>query len=150
MKKLFKSLFYILIPLFLGVVISLIYKDNFNFINSLNRTIKVPSITFPIVWSILYLLNGIFYYFLKKDRDVKEIIKLFWISLFINLLFVPIFFGLNNLVISFIDIIVLLLIVIYLFVKLLVKKKKYSYLLVPYILWLIIALSLSLDLLINN
>lgn len=150
MKKLFRSSFYILIPLFLGVLISLIYKDNFNFVDSLNRTIKVPSITFPIVWSILYLLNGIFYFFLKKDQEAKEIIKLFWISLFINLLFVPILFGLNNLVISFIDIIVLLLIVTYLFIKLLIKRKKYSYLLIPYILWLIIALSLSLDLLINN
>lgn len=150
MKNLFKSLFYILIPLLLGGAISFIYKDSFSFIDNLNRTIKVPSIFFIIAWTILYLLSGVFYYFIEKNNESINIRRLYWISLFINLIFVPILFGLNNLVLSFIDVLVLLLIITYLFIKLLVKKKKYSYLLTPYIIWLIIALSLSLDLLINN
>ena len=145
-----KLLFNVFTPLLLGMIISFLYRDNFSFVQNLNRTFVVPSFVFPIVWSILYVLMGIYYHFLDKETNNDKFKTIYWISLFVNLMFTPILFGINNLVLATIDVAILLGLIIYLFVISMLQKKKYGYLLIPYLIWLLAALTLMIDLLIKN
>ena len=149
-NKIFNLLFNVFTPLHLGMIISFMYRDNFSYIENLNRTIKVPSIVFPIVWSILYLLMGVFYHFLDKDYKGDKLKNVYWISLFINLMFTPILFGINSLILASIDVVLLLILVLYMFVITLKRKKIYGYFLLPYLVWSCVALTLMIDLLISN
>lgn len=150
-KNTIEIIFNVGLPLILSLVVWLLTKNDISYIESLNRNIKVPSFIFPIVWSILYILMGIWFYLFKKDYplDYKNQI-IYWISLFVNLLFSFLLFSFKQITLSFIDVILLLIMIIYLFLVTLIRNKKYSYLLLPYILWLFVAFTLMLDLLVNN
>lgn len=142
------SLFKILTPILIGSVVGLFFKDNTSYIEQLNRNIEVPAILFPIVWSILYVLIGIWYFFYEKEDNKKNNI-IYYILLFINFMFTPVLFYFHNIVLALIISIILLLGNIYLLFSSL-KLGKYWYLLIPYIIWLVFANILMFDLLINN
>lgn len=152
MKKenIIRLVFNVSLPLLLSILVSLAIRNDFNYLETLNRNIVVPPIVFPIVWTILYVLMGIWAYFYEKDHEDDSTLIVYWISLLVNLLFSFLLFSFHLIVWAFIDVIVLMIMVVYLFIKTLINKKKYAYLLIPYILWLIVAFSLMLDLLINN
>lgn len=138
-------------PLLLGTIVGFSLKNNYSYIESLNRRLIVPSFVFVLVWSVLYVLMGIWIYlYEKKYQEEKVIPVIFWISVFVNLCFNPTLFLLHNLLLSFIDVCILLGLIVFLFVKTLRNKDKFSYLLIPYILWLIVALTLIVDLLMLN
>ena len=150
-KNIISLIFNVGLPILLGFIISLITRDDISYLQTLNRNINVPSIVFPIVWSILYILMGIWMFLFSRDfpLDKKNQI-IYWISLVINLLFSLILFSFRQIILAFIDVIILLIMIIYLFLFTLSKDKKYAYLLLPYIVWLFIAFNLMLDIVVNN
>lgn len=142
----------ILISLGVGILSAILTKGNMDVYNEVNTIIKPPSILFPIVWSILYILMGISSYLVyKSDSKYKKDALLFYISqLIINFLWSIIFFNLRNFLLSFIWIIaldILVIIMIYLFYK---SNKKSAYLQIPYMLWLIFASILTYQIYILN
>ena len=147
-KEIGNKLFHILMPILLGTVVGIIFKDDMSYIETLERIIKVPTIVFPIVWSILYVLIGFWYDKYEEEATLKDKV-IYYILLFLNLLFTPILFYFKQIVIALLIVVVLLIGNIYLFVKS-YRLGKYSYLLIPYLLWLMVALTLMFDLLINN
>jgi len=138
----------ILIPLGTGTIIGLLFQNYTSSIEEFNRTIVVPPILFPIVWSILYILIGIWYYFFGMEASTKQKI-LYYVLLGINLLFTPVLFYFKNIVLSLVITVVLLLGNIYLFIYSIRLDKK-GYVLLPYLIWLLFANVLMVDLLINN
>ena len=83
MKKLIKN---ILIPVIMGGIIGLIISPFMNY-QDLNKPPFSPTgITFPIVWTILYIIMG--YSFYKQDQQNKTI---YYTQLVVNGLW-PIFF----------------------------------------------------------
>lgn len=147
-KEIGNKLFHILMPILLGTVVGIIFKDDMSYIETLERIIKVPTIVFPIVWSILYVLIGFWYDKFEEEATLKDKV-IYYILLLFNLLFTPILFYFKQIVIALLIVVVLLIGNIYLFVKS-YRLGKYSYLLIPYLLWLMVALTLMFDLLINN
>lgn len=147
-KEIGNKLFHILMPILLGTVVGIIFKDDMSYIETLERIIKVPTIVFPIVWSILYVLIGFWYDKYEEEATLKDKV-IYYILLLFNLLFTPILFYFKQIVIALLIVVVLLIGNIYLFVKS-YRLGKYSYLLIPYLLWLMVALTLMFDLLINN
>ena len=117
-------LFNVFSPLLLGTIIAFLFKDSFTSIDNLNRNINFPPIIFIIVWSALYLLMGIWYFKFEKDNKNELINSIYWISLFVNLMFVPILFSLNNLVLALIDVIVLFGMILFLFIYSLKQKQN--------------------------
>lgn len=131
-----KLAIFIAIPLVLGGIIGLITSGE-----SSNYNGPVPGWIFPVLWSILYILMGISSYLVS---DNKKLLNIYFISLAVNLLWPIVFFLLKLKVLAFFWILALILIVgymIYLFYK---ENKLSSYLLIPYILWLIFASVLNL------
>lgn len=140
-------LFHVLTPILLGMAVGLIFND-FDYIDSLNKNIDVPKIIFPIVWSILYLLIGYWYHNYEKEATLRNKV-IYYVLLGLNFLFTPVLFYFHNIVLALIIVIILIIGNVYLLIDS-IKKGKYGYLLVPYILWLTFALVLMVDLLINN
>lgn len=138
MKKIdYKKLaLYIAIPLVLGVIVGLITMKA-----SLSYNGPVPRWIFPIAWSILYILMGISSYIISDNKNLLNIYK---INLIVNLLWPIIFFLFKLKVLAFFWILILILIVGYMIYKFYQENKLSSYLLIPYILWLVFASVLNL------
>ena len=150
-NNIFKLAFNILIPLLLSFLVFLATKNDISYLETLNRKIILPNMVYPIVWSVLYVLMGIWIYFYEKNHpDDKKTIVVYWLSVFVNLMFSFILFSFHQILLAFFDVIVLLIMIGYLFIKNLLQKEKYAYLLLPYIVWLCLATSLMVDLIVHN
>ena len=67
--KLIKNLFYIFLPLIIGVIVGLITQPNYEYSSIITPPLSPPSILFPIVWTIIYLLMGISFILIKKEKN---------------------------------------------------------------------------------
>ena len=135
MKNLIKN---ILIPVIMGGIIGLIINPFMDY-QDLNRPpLSPPGITFPIVWTILYIIMG--YSFYKQDEQNKTI---YYSQLVVNGLWSIFFFVFKWYLFSFIWIILLIILVI-IMIKEFYKLNKLSGLInIPYLIWLIFAAYLS-------
>ena len=139
--KLFKN---IAIPLILGTIIGLLSGLGGNYDNYIKPDITPPNIVFPIVWSILYTLMGISNYLFSKNGNKS---KYYIPQLIINLIWPILFFVLKWYLLSVIWLIILLIIVILMTIEFFKENKISAYLQIPYILWLIFATYLSIQVL---
>ena len=106
----------ILIPVASGTLIGLIFKDYTSSIEEFNRSIVVPPIIFPIVWSILYILMGVWFYFFGMEASTKQ--KIYYYALLgVNLLFTPVLFYFKNITLSLVITLILLIGNSYLFIN---------------------------------
>ena len=96
-----------------------------------------PKIVFPIVWTILFILMTISIYLASKYDDMPYII--YFIQLLLNAGWTIIFFGLKLRLLAFIWLLILLFVVIYMTYSFFKYNKKSGYLLIPYVIWLLIA-----------
>ena len=146
-----KLLFYIFITFFIGSFF-VIFINNTSLYNSLNKAINIPSIVFPIVWSILYLLMAISLYMISKSNNINKnnSIKVYFTQLIVNSLWTLIFFGLRLYVLSFIWILLLIVLVVIMIVKFYEIKKLAGIINIPYLIWLLFAAYLSFSIIILN
>ena len=134
----YKSLVkYILITFIIGGIFTPFTMNNEVYQN-LNKPFEIPSIVFPIVWSILYLLMAISLYIVKKE-DSNENYLIYYIQLIVNSLWTLFFFGFKWYLFSFFWIILLIILVIAMIRKFYSVKPIAGYLNIPYLLWLIFA-----------
>ena len=68
-----KILYIFIIYILTFSIVGIIFKDYNSYIETLERTIKVPAIIFPIVWSILYVMIGFWYDFYEKQGVVYHV-----------------------------------------------------------------------------
>lgn len=130
-----KLIYYILITFLIGSVFA-IFTKNAGFYQQLNKPFELPSIVFPIVWSIIYLLLGISAYLVK---DNKEAIRSYYIELIVNSFWTLLFFGFKLYLVSFIWLLLLIYLVVNMMLKFWKVNKIATYLNIPYLLWLIFA-----------
>ena len=105
-----------------------------------------PGIVFPIVWTIIYLLIGIYYTLLKEKGEVqKETKQLYYSQLLFNYLWTFIFFVFRLRLLSVLWIIILDVLVIVMTYQFYKQNKLSGILLIPYILWLIFATYLNIS-----
>lgn len=137
---------YTFIPLVLGIIVSLL--SDVGSYNILNKPfLSPPSIVFPIVWTILYILLGYSSYI---TRDDKKYLKLFYINLAINLIWTFVFFNLGNYLQGFILIIFMVIIQIILLLRYFKTNKKAFWINLVYTIWLLYAAYLSIGVYILN
>ena len=141
----------ILIPIILGGIVGFIIS-NFIDYNSLEKPfLSPPSITFPIAWSILYILMGISYEILEVNSliDFKTNL-IYYLQLGVNLLWSIFFFVLKWRFFSFLWILLLLVLVIIMIINFYKKNKITGLLQVPYLLWVAFATYLNLGIYLLN
>jgi translocator protein len=147
-KKSFKLIPFIaalLIPISLGLIVSLLIPNMKSLYESLEKPFFAPpSMVFPIAWTILYILMGIASYkvYIKKyeNIDISSAIFVYEIQLLLNILWPIIFFSFRLYGLAFIELLILFIFVILTTVRFYKKSGiKTALLLAPYILWLIYA-----------
>ena len=147
--KIKKLIIAILIPLLLGIIVSLfINTEIYDVI--IKPEISPPKIVFPIVWTLLYILMGISNYIINKDNKKEVSNLIYYISLAINLIWPIIFFNTQEYLISLLIIIILIIFVALTIIEYFKTSKISGYLQIPYIIWLLFALYLNYQVLILN
>ena len=130
----------ILIPAIVGFLIS----GSIDY-NSLEKPLlSPPSMTFPIVWTILYILMGISYGILASNSLVdSKINSIYYLQLLFNALWPIAFFLLKWRLFAFIWIIILAILIIIMIARFYEKHKTAAWLQVPYLLWTLFATYLN-------
>lgn len=141
----------ILLPVILGGIVGLIISPFMDYNELQKPFLAPPSILFPIIWSILYILMGVSYGILKDNKlNDKKTDLIYYLQLGVNLLWPIIFFVLKWRLFAFIWII-LLAILVFLMIKTFYNKNKTAGLLqIPYLLWTVFATYLNLGIYILN
>jgi len=135
-------IFNLLFPLLSSFVISMALPNFSTYYDSLNTLIKVPAVVFPIVWTILYVIMGYSGYKISSIADLKGE-KLYYLQLLVNLMWTPLFFGLQNPLLGLIDILVLLVLIVLMMIHLHKTDKTLFYLWIPYLIWIVFATFLN-------
>ena len=154
MKKIIKYIFYLITPLIVGFISSSFTSNYRDFYKTLIKPpLSPPGYLFGIVWTILFILMGISYFLLKiktEGIDISDTDFFYYLQLIINFFWSIFFFKNQALTFSFIWLLFLLVIVVITFFKFYKINKTSSYLLIPYILWIIFAGYLNLSIAILN
>lgn len=151
MKEIIKNIFYLTLPLILGTLIGFLTSSSIDYKTLVKPPLSPPSILFPIIWTIIYILMGISYYLFKKNSYNNKLESIiYYIQLLINLSWSIIFFTLKLRFFSIIWILILI-IFIYLLITLFKQQNKTSaYLLIPYLIWCIFATYLNIGIYLLN
>lgn len=141
----------ILLPVIVGGVVGIIISKFMDY-NTLEKPfLSPPSIAFPIVWTILYILMGISYGRLKEkninDTNIKTI---YYLQLFVNALWSIIFFVFKLRLLAFVWIILLDILVFVMINIFYSKDKKAGLLQIPYLIWTLFATYINLFIYILN
>lgn len=141
----------ILIPVIIGAIVGFIISKFIDY-NSLQKPfLAPPSIAFPIVWTILYILMGISYGILKSNNQANTQIDLiYYFQLGLNSLWSIIFFVLKWRLFAFIWIIILAISIIFMIIKFYNKNKIAGLLQIPYLLWTLFASYLNIAIYVLN
>jgi len=163
MKKIFKFIISIAIPLIIGFLGSFFTSGS---VNSWYTTINKPSFNppnwiFGPVWTILFIMIGLSFYLVwikdfgkqgrkQNEKQKKRIIGVYCVQLALNFLWSVFFFGLRNPLLSFMEIIILWFFIITNIILFYRVSEKAGYLLIPYLLWVSFAAILNFAIVILN
>lgn len=130
----------ILIPLMVGGIVGLIISSSIDYNVLQKPKFSPPSILFPIMWTILYVIMGISYGILKNNLQIdKKTNIIYYVQLFVNALWSIIFFTLKWRLFAFVWILILALLIIFMIVEFYKKNKLAGILQIPYLLWVLFA-----------
>ena len=141
----------ILIPVIVGGIVGLIISSFIDYNSLVQPPLAPPSILFPIMWSILYVLMGVSYGILDSNSLVDSSINsIYYWQLFVNALWSIFFFVLKWRFFSFIWILLLLILIIIMTIRFYKKNKIAGFLQIPYILWVSFATYLNFSIYLLN
>lgn len=126
-----------------------------NWYNLLNQpSFRPPNWLFGPAWTILYTLMGISLYWIwtkgTKKKEVKDALKLFAVHLVLNATWSIVFFGMRNIPLSLLNIVVLWILIMMVMVKFYKIDQKASFILLPYLAWVSFATILNYNIFLLN
>lgn len=142
----------ILIPVLIGGIVGILISKAIDYNNLIKPILAPPSILFPIIWTILYILMGISYGILKtKSLTDSKINQIYYTQLFVNAFWPILFFSLKLRLFSFIWIALLDILIVVMIVQFCQKNKTAGLIQIPYLLWSLFATYLNFAIyLLNN
>ena len=130
------------ISLGVGLLSSILTSSSMNIYENINKpNLSPPSITFPIVWTILFILMGISAYliYISKSPNKKNALKIYATQLIINFIWPLLFFKAQNYFISFICLIILWILILFMIINFYNINRLSGLLQIPYIIWVTFA-----------
>lgn len=141
----------ILIPVIVGGIVGLLISKSIDYNSLIKPFLAPPSIVFPIVWTILYILMGISYGILQSKYLIDDKINvIYYWQLGVNAIWPILFFLFKWRLFAFIWIIILAISVLVMIIEFFKKNKLAGLLQVPYLLWTLFATYLNLGIYILN
>lgn len=155
MKNIFKFIFSLFIPLFIGFTSSFFTMNSINswYINLEKPFFNPPNWIFWPVWTILYIMIWLSFYLVWKKwfwKQKNRLILIYSIQLFLNFLWSFSFFYFKSPLLWLINIILLLIFIILNIIEFYKSNKISWYLLIPYLLWVMFATILNFSIFILN
>ena len=145
LKKLRPHIISVLIALAVAGLSAYLTKDNMDLYDRIAvPALAPPSILFPVVWSILYILMGIsagMIYTQKSEKpvEVKSALSIYAISLFANFLWSIIFFNNSDFLKAFLWLIILWILILTFIIQFRRIYRIAGNLQIPYLLWVTFA-----------
>ena len=143
----------LIIPLAVGGLSAFLTRNSMDIYSSINQPpLAPPSILFPIVWTILFILMGVSSYlvYTSDATNKREALTLYGVQLVVNFIWPLLFFNMQAYLFSFIWL-VLLWVLVALMIRQFYKATPIaSYLQIPYILWLTFAAYLNFAIFLMN
>ena len=109
-----------------------------------------PSWVFGPVWTILYIMMSVAIWKIWINEFNLKLLKLYFIHLVFNTTWSVIFFGLHQIGVALINLVIIMLFIILLMQRYFVRDKISFYLMIPYLLWSSYALVLNSAIFILN
>ena len=150
MSKYLRIIYCVAICLVVGYLSSITTQSSINtwYPTLIKPVFNPPNWLFAPVWTLLFIMMGIaagmIWNQLENRRElVKEALLVFTVQLLVNALWSYLFFGLNNVLLALIEVILLWLVIyetFHIFKKI---DKKAAYLFIPYLIWVAFAAILN-------
>lgn len=120
--------------------------------NELNKAPWTPpGYVFGLAWTTIMICYSIYMAInYKKEKERKTLKYLFILQLFLNISWNPLFFYFQLTILSLFSIVLLTLLMFYFLIRFYSNSKRASILLLPYCIWLCIATSLNLYIVLYN
>lgn len=137
----------LIIPLAVGALAAYLTRDSMEVYGQLNQPpLAPPTIVFPIVWTILYVLMGISSYlvFVSQAGNRTGALTVYAIQLILNFLWPILFFNVQSYLISFIVLVLLWISVVLMIWQFTKARPVAGYLQIPYLIWVTFAGYLNL------
>ena len=149
-KKTVLRVIWFLLPLAVGGLSALLTRQSMDLYATIEKPpLSPPSVLFPIVWSILYLLMGVSA-LLVYNKGCKDALLIFCVQLLLNFLWPLLFFNAQAFWAAFFLLVLLVVTVIWTVVLFYRCRPVAGYLLIPYLLWITFASYLNLMVAILN
>ena len=150
MSKYLRIIYCVAICLVVGYLSSITTQSSINtwYPTLIKPIFNPPKWLFAPVWTLLFIMMGIaagmIWNQLENQRElVKKALLFFTVQLLLNALWSYLFFGLNNVLLALIEVILLWLVIyetFHIFKKI---DKKAAYLFIPYLIWVAFAAVLN-------
>ena len=109
-----------------------------------------PPYVFGPVWTALYILITISLIIYLQSNYTTRGLTLFGAQLAVNLLWSPLFFGKQLICLSFVNVIIMNILVFFTYIEFRKSSITAANLLLPYMIWILLAAYLNLYICINN
>lgn len=145
----------LLLPLAVGGLSALITGKNMDLYSTIaTPVLSPPSWVFPVVWTILYTLMGISLYIVRSSGvskyDKQNALIFFFVQLFLNFIWSPIFFNKQYFLLASVVLLVLWCFSLLMVIAFYRISKVAGILQIPYIIWLTFAGYLNLAIYLLN
>ena len=143
----------IAISLGIGGLSAFFTMNSMDIYQNINRPkLAPPGYIFPIVWTILYVLMGISSYLIHRSnhKNKETALIIYYFQLLINFSWPILFFNYQNFLLALAILFILNILVIILIKVTYSINHLASYLLIPYLIWILFALYLNFWIFIHN
>lgn len=146
----------VLTSLAVGGLSALLTSGNMDLYSEITKpALAPPSVLFPIVWTVLYILMGICAALVYGEKDskpdeVKNALTVYGINLFLNFFWSIIFFNMRAFLFSFIWLVALWIVITVMIIKFYRIKPIAGILQIPYLLWVTFAGYLNFAIFLQN
>lgn len=144
MSKIKPYVISVLISIATGGLSAFFTRNNMDIYNEVSTPpLSPPSILFPIVWSILYILMGVSAAMIYNTKDTSDskarALFVYAVSLFVNFCWSIFFFNMRLFLFSFLWLIILWILILKTILDYSKLNRVAAYLQIPYLLWVTFA-----------
>lgn len=152
LPRLLKFVISVCIPLFAGFLGSIATSSSVSdwYVTLQKPSFNPPSTVFSPVWTLLFILMGIAFFYIWDKGCSRKACGLFFTQLGLNILWSVMFFGLRSPRLALIEIVVLWIAILLTMIEFRKTSKKAFWLMVPYIAWVSFAFILNYAIFVLN
>lgn len=143
-----KKIIFFLIVLAVFVIPGFLFGKSTDFYNEIHKPFFAPpAILFSIIWPVLYIIQSYLItkiYFNNNDKEYQKLLILLVINGILNIMYMPVFFAFKSIFGGFAISLLVAMSLIIVILKMRELKFKNWYWEIPYFLWSVFALILSI------